>query len=336
MSPLFASAFGGADVLALMRERVRTSAAGSDARRPFRFFLCGDPALVSDLRAMLLRGHEDAYIPLDAVAVLETIDPQSRRTIVDEDARCVIFLGRPGDAAGARLDLLVQLKLPIFALTVDPQALPNAPVAPPVAGQTVEYIVPTLQVESLRARFFPHLIERCKGIEIAVGRRLPALRSTICISLTRSASLSALKIAAASAVVDNVPLLGIVLGAVASAGDMVAITGIQIVLMMQIGAVYGKDPDVQRIWELLPIVGGGFGWRMLAREISGFIPIAGIAIKGVIAYAGTIVVGEGTMFYYEQGRFMTKADATLLYNEAKKTAAEIVREVLSRIRRSPT
>jgi uncharacterized protein (DUF697 family) len=333
VSRLFASVFGGADVLTLMRERVRTSAAGSDARRPFRFFLCGDPALVSDLRAMLLRGHEDTYIPFDAVAVLETIDPLRRPTIVDADARCVIFLGRPGDAAGAHLDLLLQLNLPIFALTVDPQTLPNAPVAPPYAGQAVEYIVPTLQAEALRARFFPHLIERCKGIEIAVGRRLPALRSTICMILTRSASLSALKIAAASAVVDNVPLLGIVLGAVASAGDMVAITGIQIVLMMQIGAVYGKDPDVQRIWELLPIVGGGFGWRMLAREISGFIPVAGIAIKGMIAYAGTIVVGEGTTFYYEQGRFMTKADATLLYNEAKKTAAEIVREVLARIRK---
>jgi len=316
-----------------MRERVRASAAGSEARRPFRFLLCGDPALVSDLRAMLLRGHEDAYIPFDAAAVLETIDPLRRPAIVDADARCVIFLGRPGDAAGARLDLLVQLKLPIFALTVDPQAPPNAPAAPPQAEHIVEYIVPTLDPEALRSRFFPHLIERCKGIEIAVGRRLPALRATICIKLTRSASLSALNIAAASAVVDNVPLLGIVLGAVASAGDMVAITGIQIVLMMQIGAVYGKDPDVQRIWELLPIVGGGFGWRMLAREISGFIPVAGIAIKGVIAYAGTIVVGEGTMFFYEQGRFMTKADATLLYNEAKKTAIEIVRDVLARIRK---
>jgi uncharacterized protein (DUF697 family) len=333
MNRSFASVFGGADALTLLRERVRTSAAGSDARRPFRFFLCGDPALVSDLRSMLLRGHYDAYIPLDAVAVLETIDPQRTPVVVDADARCVIFLGRPGDTAGARLDLLEQLKLPIFALTVDPQTTANAPAASPHAGQVVEYVVPALDLEALRPRFFPHLIERCKGIEIAVGRRLPALRETICETLTRSAARSAAKIAAASAVVDNVPLLGIVLGAAASAGDMVAITGIQIVLMMQIGAVYGKDPDVQRIWELLPIVGGGFGWRMLAREISGFIPVAGIAVKGVIAYAGTIVVGEGTMFYYEQGRFMTKADATLLYNEAKKTATEIVRDVLSRLRK---
>jgi uncharacterized protein (DUF697 family) len=153
------------------------------------------------------------------------------------------------------------------------------------------------------------------------------------VKLTRSAARSALKIAAASAVADNVPLLGIVLGAVASAGDMVAITGLQIVLMMQIGAVYGKDPDMQRIWELLPIVGGGFGWRMLAREISGFIPVAGVAIKGAIAYAGTIVVGEGTAFYYQQGRPMTKTDAMRLYADAKKTAIALTRDLLARLRK---
>jgi uncharacterized protein (DUF697 family) len=333
VNSLFASSFGNADVLTLVRERVRSSTIGNDARRPFRFFLCGDPALVADLRAMLLRGREEDYTPFDAVAVLETIDPLRRPTVVDADARCVIFLGRPGDAAGARLDLLAQLKLPIFALTVDPEAQPNAPAAAPRSGEIVEYVVPVLDRDALRIRVFPHLLDCCKGIEVAVGRRLPALRETICVKLTRSASLSALKIAAASAVVDNVPILGIVLGAAASAGDMVAITGIQIVLMMQIGAVYGKDPDLQRIWELLPVVGGGFGWRMLAREISGFIPVAGVAIKGAIAYAGTIVVGEGMTFYYEQGRFMTKADATLLYNDAKKTATEIVRDVVARLRK---
>jgi uncharacterized protein (DUF697 family) len=329
---LRATAFGGVDTFTLVRERVRAGDIG-DARRPFRFFLCGDPALVSDLRATLLRGYEDLHIPLDAAAVLETLDPLHKPTVLNNDARCIIFLGRPGDLTGAQPHILAQLKLPIFALTVDPDTIPNAPPAQPRPGEVIEYIVRSLECAALRARFFPHLIECCKGIEIAVGRRLPALRETICVKLTREASLSALRIAAASAVVDNVPILGIVLGAVASAGDMVAITGIQIVLMMQIAAVYGKDPDMQRIWQLLPVVSGGFGWRMLAREISGFVPVAGIAIKGAIAYAGTIVVGEGTTFYYEHGRHMTKSDATRLYNEAKRGAIQPLRDLLTRLRK---
>ena len=290
--------------------------------------------MIAELRALLLYSHrEDANVPDDAAATLETIDPVRRPTVNGPDARCVILLGRPGDLAGARVDLLEQLGLPVFALTVDPDAELAFPPSAPPAGQSAEYVVPRLDAGSLRQRFFIHLIERCKGVEVAVGRRLPPLRETVAAKLTRDAASSALKIAAASAVVDHVPVLGIVLGAVVSAGDMVAITGIQIVLMMQIGATYGKDPDVQRIWELLPVVGGGLGWRALSRELSGFIPVAGVAIKGAIAYAGTIVVGEGVTFFYEHGRHMTAAQAAQIYEEKKRAALALIRNLYARLRR---
>lgn len=308
-----------------------TRVAKGDVQRPFRFFLCGDPGLIAELRETLLAGVGDQF-SFDAMATLETIDPARRAVVVGSDARCVIFLGRPGDE-GARLDLLADLKLPIFSLTVDSGQPPQTPVLAPVGGEIGHYVVPALTRDALRGRFFPHLIERCKGVEIAVGRRLPALRETIGAKLTRDAANSALKMAAASAVADHIPVLGLVLGAVASAGDMVAITGIQLMLVMQIGATYGKDPDVQRVWELLPIVGGGFGWRMLSRELSGFIPVAGIAIKGAIAYAGTIVVGEGITFYYEHGRHMAPSQAATLYEETKRAAISIARDVRDRLRR---
>jgi len=325
---------GATDVLSLVRGRVNANAVHSEARKPFRFLLCGDPALVAEFRALLLFARPDANVPLDAAATLETFDPVRRPALLGPDVRAVVFLGRAGDAAGARLDVLSALHVPIFALTVDPGAAPGAPpAAPPAAGQFAEYVVPRLDREALRGRFFPHLIERCKGIEVAVGRRLPALRETVAAKLTRDAARSALKIAAASAVVDSVPLLGFVLGAVTSAGDVIAITGIQIVLMMQIGATYGKDPDMQRVWELLPVVGGGLGWRALSRELAGFIPVAGIAIKGAIAYAGTIVVGEGAGFYYEYGRHMTSLQSGALYEEKKRAALQFARNVVARIKK---
>jgi uncharacterized protein (DUF697 family) len=323
-----------ADVLTLMRKRSQAHAVYRDVKKPFRFFLCGDPALVAEFRATLLSGHPGDHIPLDAAATLETL-VMSRAYVAAPDAKLVVFLGRPGDRAGARLDLLQPLRLPIFAITVDPDAPPAMPATPPLGGAVGDYVVPRLDRDALRTRVFGHMLERCKGIEIAVGRRLPAMREAAAAKLTRDAASSALKVAAASAVVDHVPLLGVVIGAVVSAGDMVAITGIQIVLMMQIGAVYGHEPDVSDIWELLPVVGGGFGWRMLSRELSGFIPVAGIAIKGAIAYAGTIVVGEGVSFYYEQGRHMTKAQAAQLYLEMKRSAMGFARETYMRLRRRP-
>ncbi len=115
---------------------------------------------------------------------------------------------------------------------------------------------------------------------------------------------------------------------------MVAITGIQVMLMLNIDAVYGQDPDVGRTWELLPVIGGGFGWRALARELAGFVPVAGIAIKGAIAYAGTIVVGEGVAFFHEHGQHMTKGQAAALYERTKNDALRFARDLVAKFRKS--
>ncbi len=329
-----ASVLGAADVFQRLRSSVNTGAVHAGARKPFRFFLCGDLGLVGELRALLLSGEAEGFDRIVSGTLLETIDPSASRVLETSEARAIIFLGRTGDRGGARLDLLAPLGLPIFALLIDPGvSATSGPVQPPTAGCVEDYIVPQLSHEALKSRFFPHLIECCKGIEIAVGRQLPILRETVAAKLTRDAALNALKISGASAVVDQVPLLGAVLGAFASAGDMVAITGVQMTLMMQIGATFGKDPDLGRVWELLPIVGGGFGWRALSRELAGFIPVAGLFIKAAIAYAGTIVVGEGATFYFQHGRHMTAADGSRLYEEAKASAMTFARDTFAKLRR---
>ena len=122
------------------------------------------------------------------------------------------------------------------------------------------------------------------------------------------------------------------LGAFASAGDMVAITGIQMMLFLHIEAAYGRIPTCSGMWQLLPVVGGGFGWRALARESSGFIPVAGIAIKGAIAYAGTIVVGESMTFFLEHGRHMSSGQAAHLFERTKDDALRFARELISKVR----
>ncbi len=319
-------ALRAADVLTLARKGLGVRTLGSETRKPFRFLLCGDPELVSRLRTTLLTGGDGPYVSFDSTSVLETVVP-GRSVAGGNEARCIIFLGRGNDIEGARLDLFRPLKLPIFALTVDAQLAPKAPPAPPAAGTVAEYVVPALSRDALRNRLFPHVIDACRGVEIAVGRHLPGLREAVGAKLTRDTAMSALKIAGASAVVDHVPLLGLVLGPVASAGDMVAITGLQLNLAMQLGATYGKDPDIHRVWEMLPIVGGGLGWRAISRELAGFLPVAGIAVKAAIAYAGTIVVGEGIIFFYEHGRHMTRVEAGARYDEVKKAAMLLVRQL---------
>ncbi len=328
------SAIGARDLFRLVRSGIDVNAVHAHVRKPFRYLLCGDPALIAEFRTLLLSGHEDGSIPLDAAACLETIRNDVPLVTEPGEVRLVVFLGQRGDLAGAQLEPLKALRVPILALTVDPNAQPSGPASVPAPGTFAEYVVPSLSREALRGRVFTHMVEASKGVEIAVGRRLPALRESVAAKLTRDAANNALKVALASAVVDHIPVVGIVLGAFASAGDMVAITGLQMMLLLQIQAAYGKDPDVQRMWQLLPVIGGGFGWRTLARELVGFVPVAGIAIKGAIAYAGTIVVGEGATFFLQHGHHMSKNDAKTIYDRTKADALRFARELTGRFRKN--
>jgi len=326
-------ALGARDLFRLVRKGIDVKAVHAHTRKPFRFLLCGDPALIAEFRALLLSGYDDGSVPLDAAACLETIPTNAPLITEPSEVRVVIFLGRRGDLDGAQFEPLKALRVPILALTVDPSAQPGGPASVPAASAFAEYTVTGISKEALRSRVFPHIVDAAKGVEIAVGRRLPPLRETVAAKLTRDAANNALKVALASAVVDHIPVVGVVLGAFASAGDMVAITGIQMMLLLHIQATYGKDPDVQRMWQLLPVIGGGFGWRTLARELVGFVPVAGIAIKGAIAYAGTIVVGEGVTFFMEHGTHMSKGDAKQVYERTKDDAMRFARELIGRFKK---
>lgn len=328
-----AATLGAKDLFRLVRQGIDVKAVNAHVRKPFRFLLCGDPALVAQMRAMLLSGHADDAVPLDAAACLETISPGTPVVTAPSEVRVVIFLGRPGDREGANLEPLKTLHVPILTLTIDPLQTPSGPVTMPVPGTVGDYVASAITKEALTGRVFTHIVEASKGVEIAVGRRLPPLRETVAAKLTRDAANNSLKVALASALFDHIPVVGVVLGAFASAGDMVAITGLQMMLLLHIEATYGKDPDVQRMWKLLPVIGGGFGWRTLARELAGFVPVAGIAIKGAIAYAGTIVVGESVTFFLEHGSHMSKAQAAQLYDRTKADALRFARDLITRFRK---
>ena len=319
-------------LFSLVRKGIDVRTLHAHVRKPFRFVLAGDPSLVAALRALLLSGYE-GVVPAHVATCIETLHPGVPLVGDRRELRAAIFVGRPGDAASADMTALTALGVPVLALTVDPEAASSGPSSAPARGAWSEYVEPAITAAELRGRFFVHLVNCAHGVEIAVGRNLPVLRETVAAKLTRDAAQNALKVALASAVVDHIPVVGLVLGAVASAGDMVAITGIQVMLMLHIEAVYGRDPDLGRAWQLLPIIGGGLGWRTLARELVGFVPIAGIAIKGAIAYAGTIVVGEGVAFFQQHGEHMTKGDAAKLYERAKGDAMRLARDVMTRFRR---
>src|SRR5690242_3242529 len=129
------------DILRLVRKGIDVKMVHANTRKPFRFYLCGDPSLVAEMRAFLLSGHGDDSVPLDAAACLETIVPGVAQPTIASEAKLVLFLGRGGDVSGAAMHPLRALNLPIIAITVDSEAQPSGPPVAPSRGTFAEYTV---------------------------------------------------------------------------------------------------------------------------------------------------------------------------------------------------
>jgi uncharacterized protein (DUF697 family) len=102
------------------------------------------------------------------------------------------------------------------------------------------------------------------------------------------------------------------------ASDTVFLTVNQIRMAFLIAAACGKEVGFGgQKGAILSIAAGAFGWRALARELVGKIPLGGGLIpKGAIAYAGTYAVGKGLEFYYRGNGALPRSRRKALYREA--------------------
>jgi uncharacterized protein (DUF697 family) len=114
-----------------------------------------------------------------------------------------------------------------------------------------------------------------------LAARLPVLRGPVCDRI----------------IVSFARKNGIVGAAVFVPGaDLPVLALNQVRMLLRLEQAYGLDPDLRgRLPEILATVGAGLGLRAAARELLDFVPVAGWAVKGGIAYAGTRAVGEAAV-----------------------------------------
>ena len=195
--------------------------------------------------------------------------------VVEDRVEGIAALVWIGPADEARLRTADRAGVPIVAVTDEP-ALPYVLTAdlvrvPPGQGFPVEAIA-----DALAAR----LGER----GTALAARLPVLRPAVCRHLISQYSKKNALVAAA------VFVPGV---------DLPVLTLNQIRLVLRIALAYGEEIDRQRAVELLGVVGAAFGFRAAARELLDLVPVAGWAVKGVVAYTGTRALGEAAVRYFE-------------------------------------
>ena len=120
-----------------------------------------------------------------------------------------------------------------------------------------------------------------------LSARLPFLRSAVCDGLVATFSRKN----------------GIVAAAVFVPGaDLPVLARNQVRLLLRLDQAYGLELDPRsRAPEVLAVLAAGLGLRTIARELLDLVPVAGWAVKGAVAYAGTRALGEAAIRRLEAG-----------------------------------
>jgi uncharacterized protein (DUF697 family) len=176
-----------------------------------------------------------------------------------------------------------------------------------------------------------------EDIALPLARQFPAFRTPVVERTIHAVARENALFAVATAVPDIVPSLIELPWALGEFGsDTVFLTGNEIRMAFLIAAAHGKEVGLAgQKGVILTIVAGAFGWRALARELAGKIPLGGGLIpKGAIAYAGTYAVGKSLELYYRGQGGYTREQRRALYRQAldrgREVAAAAAQEPLSR------
>jgi uncharacterized protein (DUF697 family) len=248
--------------LALWNVAKEVRLAASDERA---LALAGAPELVSALSRELGRDG-------DASAL---VGPEA----LDRAAALVLVLvHRPSVLDEALLKKARRARVPVVCLAAGPVEEP------------IPFVLATDVVRAEPGEGFPLeeladvLARRLGEAATPLAARLPVLRDAVCAHLVESfARRNAITAAAVFVPGADLPIL----------------TLNQARLVLRIASAYGAEIDRQRLPELLGVLGAGFGLRALAREALDFVPVAGWALKGAVAYAGTRALGEAARRYFE-------------------------------------
>jgi uncharacterized protein (DUF697 family) len=224
-----------------------------------------------DQRPLAVAGARE-LLPIIAKQLREGGDPAAVVEGRFENVAALIWVGAPDEEALRAAD---RAGVPIIAVT---------------DANEVPYVLATDLVRVPPGQGFPidaiaRAVARKLGEDgTALAARLPSIRGAVCDELIGSFSKKNAIIAAA------VFIPGV---------DLPVLTLNQARLVLRLALAYGQELDRERAVELLGVVGLGFGLRTVARELLDLVPVAGWAVKGAVAYAGTKAIGEAAVRYFE-------------------------------------
>ncbi len=311
---------------------IDVAAIRAEAERPLQLLCVGSPRVCQAIATLLEHGPQrygstgpsplhlaslSALIPTELTGISLVILALDRYARLSARELAVI----DGIAAQALPTVVVVwgAALPTDAGPLHPRvaharllAVPD-PTAPEVPTHLAEAVLDRLPAE----------------LHLAAARRLPGLRAALARQLISSVSLTNASYVLATALPAQIPILNVPF----AAADMLVLTKNQALLVYRLGLVYGAPPDFrERLREVIPVIGGGFVWRQLARALVGLIPVWGVVPKVAVAYAGTYTTGMAAWRWFAEGEVIDRARLREIGQEALERGRALAAELIANAR----
>jgi hypothetical protein len=180
-----------------------------------------------------------------------------------------------------------------------------------------------------------HILDDDDDLGLPLAKQFPGFRRAVVERIINAVARENALFAIATALPDVIPNfieLPWLFGEWAS--DTAFLTANQIRMAFLIAAACNREVGfTHQKAQVLSIGAGAFGWRAIARELVGKIPLGGgLIAKGAVAYAGTYAVGKGLELLHRGEMGHSPAESRNLYQDAMARGRSIAQSIVSTAR----
>lgn len=179
-------------------------------------------------------------------------------------------------------------------------------------------------------RTIDEILKQRAELAIPLARHIYPFRQPVADRLIKKISKENALFSLATALPDIIPLISLPWAVTEFASDTAFLTANQIRMAFFLSAASDRPIGYrEQRAEIGSVVAGAFGWRAIARELVGKIPLGGGLIpKAAIAYAATRVVGLSLERYYRIGYGYTHTERRAAYETALERGRTIAGSLL--------
>ena len=205
----------------------------------------------------------------------------------------IVLVGSGGAAAQEALRAPLRQGVPVALLSTSPLGETVARRAGVPSGDTLVEEDPDRLVDE---RLGDWLVDRLSRKRLALAHNFAFMRRQVAEEAVKATSWQ-------NALIGGVTII--------PGADMPLLTANQAKMLLQIAAAYGQKLGADRIKELAAVVGGAYVLRAVARQGLTLLPGFGWALKGGVAYGGTMAMGRAAIEYFEQGADLSQVTERL-------------------------